>query len=86
MLRRYIRELLAPELAKLPDALVIPLGVSVDTAVALLVGDGKLDPARCLIGFPHPSGRNQAGAAHWEANRSKLERRVGAWFRAHPAR
>jgi hypothetical protein len=85
-LRSYIRELLAPELAKIPDALVIPLGVGIDAAITLLVDEGRIDPARCLVGFPHPSGRNQSGAPQWEANRSKLKRRVSAWFRAHPAR
>lgn len=84
-MRRYVCELLAPELARIPDALVIPLGVSVDAAITLVVGEGKIDPARCLVGFPHPSGRNRSGAAQWEANRSKLKRRVSAWFRGHPA-
>jgi hypothetical protein len=41
VLRRYVCELLAPELARIPDALVIPLGVSVDAAITLLVGEGR---------------------------------------------
>lgn len=86
VLRRYVYELLAPELAKIPDALVIPLGVSVDAAIGLLVDSGKIDPARCLVGFPHPSGRNVRGDDQWDASKNKLRRRVSAWFRAHPAR
>lgn len=46
------------------ESLVIPLGKAVSEALAeLLVNHGKLDPSRCLLGFPHPSG--QTGIA-WQ--------------------
>lgn len=58
-LRAYVTQVLAAALEMTPGALVVPLGKAVSTAVAsLLVREGHLDPRRCLLGFPHPSGAN----------------------------
>lgn len=84
LLRRYLYEVLAPELARVPDALVVPLGVRVDEAILLLADSGHLDSARCLVGFPHPSGANGHKGRQWEANRDALRRKVWSWFRSHP--
>jgi hypothetical protein len=81
----YIDDLLAPELARIPKALVVPLGVRVDEALKRLIDADKLDPTRCLVGFPHPSGRNPYAADQWATNKKKLKRKVAAWFRDHPA-
>lgn len=48
----------AEELQSLPRALVIPLGTVVESVLQLLAQEEKLDPGRCLWGFPHPSGAN----------------------------
>jgi len=79
-LRRYLREVLAPELAEIPNALVVPLGVRVDEAIALLIDEGRIESARCLVGFPHPSGSNGHKTKQWTANRAKLKRKANAWF------
>jgi hypothetical protein len=84
ILRRYVYDVLAPELARIPDALVVPLGDRVDEAVAALAEANLIDPNRCLVGFPHPSGLNVGGDAKWEAGRASLKRKVTRWFRAHP--
>jgi hypothetical protein len=84
ILKRYIDDELAPELAEIPDALIVPLGLRVDEAISRLVEAGKLDPARCLVGFPHPSGSNGHKASQWAANKAELRRQVAAWFRTHP--
>lgn len=58
-LRAYVMQVLYAALQMMPDALVVPLGEAVSTAVAtLLVEEGRLDRRRCLLGFPHPSGAN----------------------------
>ena len=62
-LRRYLVQVLAPELDRVPGALVVPLGKSVSRAVAYLTDQRLLDPHRCLAGFPHPSGANGGGPA-----------------------
>jgi hypothetical protein len=84
-LRRYVFDFLAPELAKIPEALVIPLGRRVDDAIGALIADGRIDAARCLVGFPHPSGANGYKGPQWANNRSRLKRKVNVWFRAHPS-
>ena len=72
MLRRYLVEMLAPELERIPDALVIPLGVQVAAGIAHLGEAGLISPARCLVGFPHPSGQNGHRMKHWRTNRAGL--------------
>ena len=86
MLRRYLAETLAPELERIPDALIIPLGVQVAAGIAHLSEADLVSPARCLVGFPHPSGQNGHRMKHWRANREGLKRKVRAWFVAHPVR
>jgi hypothetical protein len=81
---RWLRTELALELRMLPDALVVPLGRAVDDAVALLIREGLLDEKRCLVGFPHPSGRNVGLADQWELERRQLQRKAARWFKTHP--
>lgn len=49
---------LGEELSILSQALIIPLGKTVEGMLQLLVSEDKLDHRRCLWGFPHPSGAN----------------------------
>ncbi|WP_339318330.1 uracil-DNA glycosylase family protein [Paenibacillus sp. FSL R10-2734] len=57
-LREYALLSLEQELDILSQALIIPLGKTVEATLQLLVSEGKLDHRRCLWGFPHPSGAN----------------------------
>jgi hypothetical protein len=77
--RRFIRKALASELAAVGQALIVPLGVAVQSALADLVNDGLLDPRRCLFGFPHPSGLNASGPARYRAERQRLTAAVAEW-------
>jgi hypothetical protein len=80
-LRAYLTQVLGAALDMMPDALVVPLGKAVSTAVTtLLVEEGRLDPRRCLLGFPHPSGQNGHRAAAFRQQRDELTARVRAWF------
>lgn len=80
LLRRYLREVMLPELRAVPDALLVSLGKCASDGLAALVADGALDPARCLIGLPHPSGANGHRHAQYAAVRDDLTERVAAWF------
>lgn len=84
MLSRWLRDELAPELAMLPAALVVPLGIAVDASMALLIREGMLDEERCLVGFPHPSGANGRRVGQWEEQRRQLRRKAKGWFKSHP--
>jgi hypothetical protein len=72
--------ILAPELAAVSKALVIPLGVAVERALLFLAREDLLDACRCLFGFPHPSGRNGHRARQFAAHREELSVRVDEWF------
>lgn len=83
-LRRYLFDLLVPELAEIPDALIVPLGDKVSETLLLLAAEGLLDEERCLVGFPHPSGNNGHRMRKWNENREGLKRKTATWFAAHP--
>ena len=74
-----IRQVLAAQLIQAARALVVPLGNAAADAVGLLIDEGVIDPARCLVGFPHPSGANGHRLAHFEARRSELATTVSRW-------
>ena len=76
MLMRYARTVLAPELAAVPDAIIIPLGQSVERVLRALSDEGYVDAARWLSGFPHPSGANGHRARLFAAHRESLMRQV----------
>jgi hypothetical protein len=67
LLTSIIETVLLPELAQLPDALVVPLGRAVASAI-----EGRVDPARCLFGFPHPSGAFAQGPQRFAEGRNQL--------------
>lgn len=77
--RRYIENLLGPELQEIPDALVVPCGVAVESALRHLVRLKALEPTRCLFGFPHPSGANGHRLAHFAKRRDELKQMVTRW-------
>jgi hypothetical protein len=80
-LRAYVTQVLAAALDMMPDALVVPLGKAVSSTVTtLLVKEGRLDPRRCLLGFPHPSGANGHRPESFRRAREDLTDRVRAWF------
>jgi hypothetical protein len=77
LLWKLVRDLLVPELATVPNALIVPMGTAVSGALAELA---VTNPERCLIGFPHPSGQNGHGPKQFEANRSAMTETVQNWI------
>jgi hypothetical protein len=75
ILNAFAEEVLARDIAAVPDALVIPLGKAVGDAVERL----GLDPGRNLMGFPHPSGSNGHRARLYAERRRELATAVSAW-------
>lgn len=78
-LAEMVDQLFAPEIEAVPGALVVPLGKAVDATVATLVRSGRLDAARVLSGFPHPSGANAGGPARFARNQPALAEKVRGW-------
>jgi hypothetical protein len=48
----------AHEIANLPELVWVPLGSAVKSAFERLIEEKQVDPARVLMGLPHPSGAN----------------------------
>ena len=80
VLRDFIYTCLKDELNQVPNALLIPLGNSVDSAIEDLISSGMLDRQRCLVGFPHPSPGNGHRIRLFVERRAALRRDVDAWF------
>ena len=73
--RAYL-SLLPTQLAAAPNALVVPLGPAVETALDLI----GFDDPRVLRGFPHPSGANRGRHAAFIRDRApEMRRLVRAW-------
>lgn len=83
-LRRFVDEVLASELAELPQAIVIPVGRVAGEAVASLIETGRIELARCLLGVPNPSGANGHREEDYERSREELMLQLAAWFEHHP--
>jgi hypothetical protein len=80
LLLTYVRRVLAPELRRVPEALIIPLGDVVAKAVQLLADEGLLERERCLLGFPHPSAANGHRHRQFKERRDVLVEQVRLWF------
>jgi hypothetical protein len=84
-LRAHVLTKLAEEFGRVRHALFVPLGNSVSAALRLLIAEGLLTEAQCLLGFPHPAGGNGHRARLFNEGKARLERQVREWFEAVPA-
>jgi hypothetical protein len=75
-----VDQLLGPELDRVPNALIIPLGRATSECLQWLSRSGRLQPRRWLWGFPHPSGANGHRHRQFAAHRADLKRQVANWF------
>ncbi len=75
-----IRQVLAAQLLQAAQALVVPLGNAAAAAVGLLIAEGVVDPGRCLLGFPHPSGANGHRLTQFRSRQSGLATTVSRWY------
>jgi hypothetical protein len=77
-----VETLLAEDLRHAPHAVIMPLGVGAESAVAHLVDRGLVDPSRVITALPHPSGANAHRFAQLRARRSAVRRQLRTWFQA----
>jgi hypothetical protein len=69
ILKQYVTECFASEMASLDNPLIIPLGVNVSNVLNYLADNNLLRSASILSGFPHPSGGN--GHRHKQFTQNK---------------
>ena len=74
-LRRMVLDVLGPELEELQRAIIIPLGKA-NVAIRHLCDNRRLDPARCVIGLPHPSPASPFRHRYFEAAKPELLQQV----------
>ena len=86
LLSTYVLHMLGPELAAVPDALIIPLGKAAGECVQMLVEAEQVDGARCLFGFPHPSGGNGHRVRQFRENHVRLRKELRKWAKSYPTR
>ena len=83
LLRTYVTGTFGPELDGVPDALIIPLGKAAEGCVQMLVAAEQLDGARCLLGFPHPSGGNGHRVRQFRENQVRLREDLDTWANSY---
>ncbi len=71
LLRQSIEEGFLKKLQQLNNALIIPLGPKVATALEYLMTEGVLQEKQVLNGFPHPSGANAERIAYFLGKKIK---------------
>jgi hypothetical protein len=76
---RYIEDVLAPELVRIPKALIVPCGEMVTEALRYLERKGIVKEDRCLLGFPHASGQNGHRKRHFNERKEAMRLTVSSW-------
>lgn len=77
---KYIKNFFYPQVALMKDALIIPLGKSVEEILLLLIKEGLINEAQCLLGFPHPSGANAHRHEQFATNKEQMMAKLEAFI------
>lgn len=80
ILKTYLIKNFYKEVEKLPTALIIPLGKSVEEVLELMISENLIKREQCLLGFPHPSGANGHRKKQFEENKEKLLKIIDEYF------
>ena len=64
------------EIGILSDALIIPLGKSVEEILKILISENVITEEQCLLGFPHPSGANGHRRKQFALNKRQLQEKI----------
>ncbi len=76
----YVEKFFYKEIEALPDALIIPLGKSVEEVLERTIENNLIKKEQCLLGFPHPSGANGHRKNQFEENKVKLLKTIEEYF------
>ena len=63
LFRRYVFEVLGPELNRVSSSIVFPMGRAVESALRMLIDIGLLSERRCCLGFPIPRAATAIASA-----------------------
>ena len=76
----YVEKFFYKEIEDLPEALIIPLGKSVEEVLERMIENNLIKKEQCLLGFPHPSGANGHRKNQFEENKGKLLKVIEEYF------
>lgn len=76
----YVEKFFYKEIEALPEALIIPLGKSVEEVLERMIENKLIKKEQCLLGFPHPSGANGHRKNQFEENKAKLLKIIEEYF------
>ncbi len=76
----YVEKFFYKEIEALPEALIIPLGKSVEEVLERMIENKLIKKEQCLLGFPHPSGANGHRKNQFEENKGKLLKVIEEYF------
>ncbi|HJB25482.1 MAG TPA: uracil-DNA glycosylase family protein [Firmicutes bacterium] len=83
VLYRLFRKYFYKEAGSLPDALIIPLGKSVQELLLQMIRENLMKEEQCLLGFPHPSGANGHRKRQFQENKNQLSEKIEQYFHHH---
>lgn len=77
-----LESVLAPELLKFKDCLIIPLGKAANEGILHVRDKAALQENQVPSGFPHPSGANAHRKQQFAQNKTGLAAQVDEWFKS----
>lgn len=83
MLLHFLKGYFEPQAAMLRNALVIPLGKSVEEIMRVYASGGLLEEKNILFGFPHPSGANGHRLQQFTNNKEKMKEIIKNFFQSN---
>ena len=81
ILKSYLEKYFYKEVAKLPNAFIIPLGKAVEEVLELMISKKLIKKEQCLLGFPHPSGANGHRKIQFKDNKENLINIINEYFK-----
>lgn len=81
VLYSYVKKYFYKEINSIPNALIIPLGKSVEEVLEEMIKNNIIKKEQCLLGFPHPSGANGHRKKQFNENKSKLSNIINNYFK-----
>ncbi|QHI36379.1 hypothetical protein IMCC3317_17410 [Kordia antarctica] len=79
ILWKQVEKEFVPEINNFTDALIIPLGKSVEETLRKLQSEKMLNENLILYGFPHPSGANGHRFKQFESNKESMKQKISNW-------
>ena len=80
VLHSYMKKYFYKEVGKMKNALIVPLGKTVEEVLYFMIDEGVVKKEQCLFGFPHPSGANGHRKKQFEENKENLRNKVNLYF------